>query len=91
MSTETGFVGEVHEGLEAVLPLEGIDIELPLAEIYGGLASWRQGIPVTRCRFNLPPFAMFRTPRAVFPLAFPRGAARFHLITPFVCSTKTAV
>lgn len=35
--TETGFVGEVHESLEAVLELEGIDVELPLAEIYGGL------------------------------------------------------
>lgn len=32
--TEQGFVREVHEGLEAVLPLGEIDTELPLAEIY---------------------------------------------------------
>jgi len=32
--TEGGFVREVHEGLDAVLPLGEIGIELPLAEIY---------------------------------------------------------
>jgi Uma2 family endonuclease len=32
--TESGFVREVHEGLDAVLPLGEIGIELPLAEIY---------------------------------------------------------
>ncbi len=32
--TEQGFVREVHEGLDAVLPLPEIDTELPLAEIY---------------------------------------------------------
>jgi Uma2 family endonuclease len=32
--TEHGFVREVHHGLEAVLPLPEIEIELPLAEIY---------------------------------------------------------
>jgi Uma2 family endonuclease len=31
------FVGEVYEGLDAVLPLATIDTELPLAEIYAGL------------------------------------------------------
>jgi Uma2 family endonuclease len=31
---EGGFVREVHEGLEAVLPLGEIGIDLPLAEIY---------------------------------------------------------
>jgi Uma2 family endonuclease len=31
------FVGEVYEGLDAVLPLTGIGIELPLAEIYADL------------------------------------------------------
>jgi Uma2 family endonuclease len=32
--TEHGFVREVYQGLEAVLPLREIDIDLPLAEIY---------------------------------------------------------
>lgn len=32
--TEHGFVREVYEGLDAVLPLPEIDIELPLAEVY---------------------------------------------------------
>jgi Uma2 family endonuclease len=32
--TETGFVREVYEGIEAVLPLSEIGIELPLAELY---------------------------------------------------------
>lgn len=32
--TEQGFVREVYEGLDAVLPLSEIEIELPLAEIY---------------------------------------------------------
>jgi len=31
------FVGEVYEGLDAVLPLANIDTELPLAEIYADL------------------------------------------------------
>jgi Uma2 family endonuclease len=35
--TEQGFVREVYEGLEAVLPLPEIEIELPLAEIYEGV------------------------------------------------------
>src|SRR4051794_26425602 len=33
----SGFVREVYEGLNAVLPLSEIDIELPLAEIYDGV------------------------------------------------------
>jgi Uma2 family endonuclease len=32
--TEKGFVREVHEGRDAVLPLGEIGIDLPLAEIY---------------------------------------------------------
>ncbi|MCI0683251.1 MAG: Uma2 family endonuclease [Gemmataceae bacterium] len=32
--TDHGFVREVYEGLDAVLPLAEIDIELPLAEAY---------------------------------------------------------
>jgi Uma2 family endonuclease len=32
--TESGFVREVHEGLDAVLPLDEIGIALPLAEVY---------------------------------------------------------
>ena len=32
--TETGFVREVYEGLDAVIPLGEIEIELPLREIY---------------------------------------------------------
>jgi len=35
--TEQGFVREVYEGLDAVLPLLEIDAELPLAEIYDGV------------------------------------------------------
>jgi Uma2 family endonuclease len=34
---ETGFVREVYEGRNAVLPLGEIDTELPLAEIYDGV------------------------------------------------------
>ena len=32
--TEQGFVREVYEGLEAVLPLQDIGTSLPLAEMY---------------------------------------------------------
>ena len=32
--TASGFVREVYEGLDAVLPLGAIGIDLPLAEIY---------------------------------------------------------
>jgi len=32
--TEHGFVREVYEGLDAVLPLREVEIDLPLAEIY---------------------------------------------------------
>src|SRR5207302_3667058 len=32
--TESGFVREVYEGLDAVLPLGEIGVELPLGEIY---------------------------------------------------------
>ncbi len=35
--TEQGFVREIHSGLEAVIPLREIDIELPLAEMYDGV------------------------------------------------------
>jgi Uma2 family endonuclease len=35
--TEAGFVREVYEGLDAVLPLPEIGIDLPLAEIYDGV------------------------------------------------------
>jgi Uma2 family endonuclease len=35
--TESGFVREVYEGLDAVIPLSEIDIELPLGEIYAGV------------------------------------------------------
>jgi len=35
--TETGFVREVYKGLDAVVPLGEIGIELPLAEIYEGV------------------------------------------------------
>lgn len=36
--TEHGFVREGYEGLDAVLPLSEIEIDLPLAEIYEGAA-----------------------------------------------------
>jgi Uma2 family endonuclease len=32
--TEQGFVREVHQGLQAVIPLHEIETELPLAEVY---------------------------------------------------------
>jgi Uma2 family endonuclease len=35
--TEQGFVREVYQGLDAVLPLREIEIDLPLAEIYEGV------------------------------------------------------
>lgn len=35
--TEQGFVREVYEGLDAVLPLGEIETDLPLAEIYDGV------------------------------------------------------
>ncbi len=35
--TEQGFVREVHQGLEAVLPLPEVEADLPLAEIYEGV------------------------------------------------------
>jgi Uma2 family endonuclease len=35
--TEQGFVREVYVGLDAVIPLSEIEIELPLAEVYDGV------------------------------------------------------
>lgn len=35
--TERGFVEEIHEGIDAVVPFPELDICLPLAEIYEGL------------------------------------------------------
>jgi len=35
--TEQGFVREVHEGLDAVIPLGEIETTLPLAEVYDGV------------------------------------------------------
>ena len=35
--TERGFVREVYQGLDAVIPLPEIEIELPLGEIYDGV------------------------------------------------------
>jgi Uma2 family endonuclease len=35
--TEQGFVREVYAGLDAIIPLEEIETELPLAEIYDGV------------------------------------------------------
>ncbi|MCI0377015.1 MAG: Uma2 family endonuclease [Gemmataceae bacterium] len=35
--TEQGFVREVYQGIDAVLPLSEIEIELPLAEVYDGV------------------------------------------------------
>jgi hypothetical protein len=32
--TDQGFVREVYQGLDAVVPLKEIEIELPLKEIY---------------------------------------------------------
>ncbi len=35
--TEHGFIREIHQGLDAVIPLGEIDIELPLAEVFDGV------------------------------------------------------
>jgi hypothetical protein len=35
--TEHGFVSELYQGLEAVIPLGEIDVELALAEVYDGV------------------------------------------------------
>jgi hypothetical protein len=35
--TEQGFVREVFDGLERVIPLAEIETELPLTEIYDGI------------------------------------------------------
>jgi len=35
--TERGFVREVYRGLDAVVPLRAIEIDLPLAEVYEGV------------------------------------------------------
>jgi len=35
--TERGFVREVYQGLDAVVPLREIEIDLPLAEVYEGV------------------------------------------------------
>jgi hypothetical protein len=32
--TDSGYVAEASEGLDAVVALEAIDVELPLAELY---------------------------------------------------------
>lgn len=36
--TEAGFVREVYKGLDAVIPLGEIEIDLPLTEVYDGVA-----------------------------------------------------
>ena len=36
--SERGFIDEVYEGLDAVIPLPEIETELPLAEVYDGVA-----------------------------------------------------
>lgn len=36
--TEHGFVREIHEGLDAIVPLREVEIDLPLAEIYEAVA-----------------------------------------------------
>ncbi len=35
--TEHGFVGELYQGLDAVVPLGEIETELPLADVYAGV------------------------------------------------------
>ena len=35
--TEQGFLREVYQGLEAILPLRSLGIDLPLAEIFEGV------------------------------------------------------
>jgi Uma2 family endonuclease len=32
--TDSGFIAEAYEGTDAVIPLDAIDAELPLAELY---------------------------------------------------------
>jgi Uma2 family endonuclease len=35
--TESGFVREVYEGLDVVIPLSEIEVDLPLSEVYAGV------------------------------------------------------
>jgi Uma2 family endonuclease len=35
--TESGFVAEVYEGMNSIIPMAEIDVELPLEEIYAGV------------------------------------------------------
>lgn len=38
--TERGFIQELHEGLDAVIPLTEIDASLPLSELYEGVGPF---------------------------------------------------
>lgn len=41
--TDNGFVAEVYEGLNAVIPLEAVEAELPFAELYARVAFDHEG------------------------------------------------
>ena len=42
--TESGFIAEVYEGMDAVVPLEAIQAEIPLAELYERV-EFKDGAP----------------------------------------------
>jgi Uma2 family endonuclease len=46
--TEQGFVREVYEGLDAVLPLPEINTELPLSEVYDGVTFGTESVDVAK-------------------------------------------
>jgi Uma2 family endonuclease len=41
--TDNGFVAEAYEGMEAVIPLDAVEAELPFAELYARVAFDREG------------------------------------------------
>lgn len=43
--TDEGFVAELYDGMDAVIPLPEIDAELPLAEVYSGVEFTPEVVP----------------------------------------------
>lgn len=40
--TDNGFIAEAYEGMESVIPLDAVEVELPLAEIYERVAFGKE-------------------------------------------------
>jgi Uma2 family endonuclease len=41
--TDNGFVAEAYEGMDAVIPLDAVEVELPFSELYARVAFDREG------------------------------------------------